>query len=283
MSMARVWAALAALAVGPAVARADVTHTAQVSHIPPGGTTNIVSDAAMSPGALPPPRDVRATLTGPTHNVESATGSSGDFGNAGQIIGPPSGGGRIDAINVIDYSLDDSIRNVSSTPQMARGGFLIEGGSAEVGPDSVVTFRMLFSFTIFDPAGNAVATPDYSEGFNLQRPSTGNAAFSQAGDDGTLGAAFDGVRRVDVPLAFREFDIGLVPPMGYVSFNFRFDAIGIADPTGDASATWRYADPLSINGPGPSPSTTVTIIPEPAAAASTALAALAAAATRRRR
>jgi hypothetical protein len=150
---------------------------------------------------------------------------------------------------------------------MARGGFLIEGGMAEVGPDSSVTFLAEFDFQIFDVDGMLIESPSHSEGFRLSRGSTGNGHLERSGIDGDLGATFDGVRRVNVPLAFREFDIGVVPPMGYVTFDFRFDAVGVADPTGDASATWRYADPLSIDDPGgPSPAATVTFVPEPATA-----------------
>lgn len=182
-------------------------------------------------------QDLSASISG---SVFEASGSVGRFGSYG-VSGSQSSQGELRTQVVIQ---DDDIRNITGIQQGVATSFVIDGGLFELAyaPDATLEYRL----TISRDGLVRFQTVGVLSNASVSGAPTGQVtSFQASGTD--IGATFDGVRTVEIPLSFQTADLGLLLPNETMNLEYQMDIVTNV-PYYAEYLSFKFEDPLTLPG-----------------------------------
>jgi hypothetical protein len=182
-------------------------------------------------------RDVLARIDG---SLFRASASIDRFGNVGVEA---TQGRPLQMATGIQISSSEYV-NISGAPQHAVQYFLIDGGRIEMIAESGSTIR--YSLDIHSRVTGGRLSRFQSEG-TVESQADGILSLTTSGRDIDTFLVDDFT--VEIPLAFRRFDLGIIPVGATVALTYNLEFISLL-PGFVEIAAWEFSDPggLSVFG-----------------------------------
>lgn len=218
------------------------------------------SDSIRVPTSGDIDRAIFASINDPGRGF-SASGSVGVFGNLG-VQGMQIRSGELLSQVVIE---SDEFLNLSSSPAEVRANFIIDGGLFELvfAPGATLEYQL----DVFGRSPSLSILGGFQTGGMLVGDASGTTTFSTFGSD--IGATFDGLSQVEIPLSFQSAVLGTVQPGERLEIQYQLD-IRTNVPAFAEVLRYEFSDPLDVDGPGDFPGSmdleVVPVIPEPGTA-----------------
>ena len=170
--------------------------------------------------------------------ARSSVGMWGNLGVEGHLITAQT------LRTMVEISSDENV-NLAGTALPAKANFIIDGGFLQLAWAPGAELRFLLRIT------SNVTGGDYRkfvvDAYLKDTSSYGGiSTFTSYGKD--IGMVFDSTTgRVDIPISFQSFDLGLVPSGANIDLRYYLDITSTV-PDFAELLSWGFSDPLSVDG-----------------------------------
>jgi hypothetical protein len=231
-------AAALASAAGPVRAQ-TIQQDVLVVYTPQGGPSHPAADHTEG-NSSSDLRDILAEAQGPRYRGFAAAGVFGDLGiSLGLLAAPNTDFHSIGGM--VEITADPAFVNMLGVPVHVFADFILDGGELLVvgGPGSFARYQLDLLVS------NGVAR--FSTGGSLAVGTAGNPGFGTFGTD--IGAVFDGISRVRIPLSFQSADLGVVDPGEALRLSYAL-LLEVGTGRGGEIVTAAFSDPFQLTGNG---------------------------------